>query len=164
MLRSHICDVADEVLLACCKCGDSITEEIKLQHAVYCFGLQPSKAQIHEAVTSGEVTLPCSLATARALAEKLAGHCGSCGPWVPHARRGIQLHQLEALENAVISSGWLLKQCAAINAAEKNGFLLDENLYALDRLVLRPSTCGTPTQELQEMLRVIGSKRSPSAH
>eukprot|EP00971_Amphidinium_carterae_P198243 3934543-Amphidinium_carterae.1 len=153
MLRSHICDVVDEVLLACCKCGDSINEEIELQHAVYCFGLQPSKAQIHEAVASGEVTLPCSVATARALAEKLAGHCGSCRPWVPHARRGIRLHQLEALENAVISSGWLLKQCAAINAdGEKKTRLLKEDLYALDRLVLRPLTCGTPTQELQEML------------
>eukprot|EP00971_Amphidinium_carterae_P162442 3220303-Amphidinium_carterae.1 len=152
MPSSHICHVADEVLLACCRCGDSINEEIKLQHIVYCFGLHPCKAQIHEAVASGEVTLPCSVTAARALVEHFAGHCRSRPPWVPHARRGIQLHQLEALENAVISSGWLLKQCAAINAAEKNGFLLEENLYALDRFVLRPSTCGTPTQELQEML------------
>lgn len=78
---------------------------------------------------------------------------------IPYARRGVRMQQLDDLQHAFISSGWLKSKCDMFNEenmtaiAKGTDFAMDTNLYALNRWVIMPGTSPSAVESLSPDLR-----------
>lgn len=152
-------------LTACSKQGE-VLDMAEVTFALHSSGLYPSAGEVQASLDQLGLQTPVRLESIPSLLKTLAGlgcRQGVCA--VPHSLRGVRLRQLQSLEAAFVTSGWLSQQCQNFNTANLTAisagtiFRMQANLYALDRFVIRPVTAADCRlwQELPSTsLRYIG--------
>jgi len=158
----------DEVLQSCCPSGHdraapdcAPAEQEGLHRALLCCGIRADEEQIASSLLTLNLQSPCSASDVRMLAVHLFNNgCQTCRPVVPHCHRGMLLRDLCKMDDVLIGAGWLKEQCAEYNLAEdvQTSRLrpLREDLYGLDKLLVRDATSGHIPDRLVPLLSSLG--------
>mmetsp|Transcript_23613 Transcript_23613/g.52342 ORF Transcript_23613/g.52342 Transcript_23613/m.52342 type:complete len:697 (-) Transcript_23613:128-2218(-) len=134
-------------VIACTREGADGLDDGELRHALNAIGLYPNNEEIKEAIAFLNLSRPVLAGSFSRLAKHLGRtSCARGEPVLPHFHRGVSLRQLEDLEVAFVKTGWLKQACEAFNAENAAAIraggtrALQENMYGLDSLVIRPVT------------------------
>mmetsp|Transcript_45620 Transcript_45620/g.108582 ORF Transcript_45620/g.108582 Transcript_45620/m.108582 type:complete len:707 (-) Transcript_45620:241-2361(-) len=154
----------NEVLQSCCQDDSRATHlspEDSVHRALLCCGVRADMSQISSALSTLKLRPPCSVSDVRLLAFHLLS-VGSqpCRPVIPHCHRGMRLQHLRKMDDALITSGWLKERCAQYNSADDvqagARFALHEDLYGLDKLLVRDATSGQVPELMIPLLSDLG--------
>ena len=80
---------------------------------------------------------------------------------LPYVRRALQFRQLEDVGLAFISSGWLLAKCQEYNRSQTDGRQEMENLYAINRFVVKKLTHPAGYRDVPEDIRALAKVPEP---
>ncbi|CAE8597730.1 unnamed protein product [Polarella glacialis] len=163
-------DSPDAIFHYCDATQTGFLDDYELGFGMKAFGIRLSRDELREKVKqfghSG-----CSLAQFKRLLQDMLASIPANGRHpraVPHALRGISFDQLQHIEDAYVLSGWLGQQCEAFNCehaaeiSEGKEYARHENMYALDKLIVRPVTSLSDHGSLPKDLKVRACQPEPT--
>jgi len=132
----------------------------EFKFALHAAGIFPTQQQLIAALDDHQPINFASYCSAihAFQAGSIYGACQRGRERIPYALRGIALKQLQSLNNVFIVGGWLRTQCDVFNARGSKR-PLGENLYALNRFVIKPATSEDPATRNacpENLLKAVG--------
>lgn len=160
----------ERIFAACDATGQGVIDRQAATMALNALGFYPSPTELQ--LAAGQNGFPLDLRLFQSTMARLQeqGGCPTGLLALPFAWRGISLGQLLKLGEAVSLSGWLAEQCSNHNSVYAAEVLagsmrsMHENLYALDKLVVKPLTAASVRDERTALpVDVISTAKAPPA-